>query len=272
MHFGVIGKAIVDKLLKISISALIYLLQHSFKWLVLPVLKQSHDAYLTWKMSRVSWDDLCEGVRVKFYRTSLVDEDPERPSIVLVENVGISDIDELEFDVVATLGTLEFVDPLRVRQLAAGKKQWVTLANFPVEGLSCVANGIAPSYEVFFFRIHGGRTRDGATIRASESHHWHPTHFDLLNGCRLRLFGKVWHVGAIRDLEQELIEKIRWHLCFRGKTWIGGRLYLPKLSRRITDTALSGLAALITLPIVIKTVCWGALLLRLQKIPVASER
>ncbi|WP_144162271.1 hypothetical protein [Paraburkholderia sp. BCC1885] len=208
---------------------------------------------------------------MKFYRTSLVDEDPGRPSIVLVENIGISDIDELEFDVVATLGALEFVDPLRVRQLAAGKTQWLTLANFPVEGLSCAANGIAPSYEAFFYRIHGGRTGDGAMIRASESHYWHPTHFDFLNGRRLRLFGKSWHVGAIWDLEQELIEKIRWHLCYRGKTWVGGRLYRPKLSQRITDPVLSGLAALITMSLVIKAVCWGALLLRLQKIQVASK-
>jgi len=272
MHFGVFGKAILDKLLKASISLLIYLLQHSFKSRVLPVLKQSHDAYLAWKMSRVRWDDLCEGVRVKFYRTSLVDEDPERPSIVLVENTGMSDVDELEFDIVATLGALEFVDPLRVRQLAPGKRRWIKLKNFPVEDLSCSADGIVPSYETFFYRIHGGRTRDGASIRASESHHWHPTHFDLLNGRRLRLFGKAWHVGAIWDLEQELIEKIRWHLCFRGKIWIGGRLYRPKLSQRITDTALSGLAALITMPLVIKTVCWGALLLRLQKIPVTLEQ
>ncbi len=63
MHFGVFGKAILDKLLKAFISLFIYLLQHSFKWLVLPILKQSHDAYLAWKVSRVSWDDLCEGVR-----------------------------------------------------------------------------------------------------------------------------------------------------------------------------------------------------------------
>jgi len=271
MSMVVFVKVAIGQVYKLLIFLLRWFFAYAFEWLIRPILEQSHALHIESQRERMNWEELYPGIRVLLRRRTIADANPEEPSNILIENASSVTLESLDFEVVATLGRLDFVCPVRVRQLKPNKIQHNALSGLPIEDIYVDDGQIKVSYESFYYRSHGGKFISGSELIPFESRRWTPSRFDLLNGARLRLFGRLWNMDAIREREHEIVSYLRWRLLYANVVFVPHSEYRKSIYKEWAYRVKRALCAIVTSRYVVAVICWVPLLLRIRRIEKLEE-